>query len=176
MRKMMVLGFAVIVSMYFLPGCVSSQDIVDDSGNKVGEVEVTENEDGSTSTKMSITMGENAGEGEPCSSDGECGMGSKCIHGTCVEMECTFLSDCDESADLCYQGHCMTEEELFERFDRWEVDRMCSGACENCKSGEFKSTMTSGRNDTEYRICTDCWDDNDCVEGTWCDLGKCVKE
>lgn len=171
MKRVILLVFLVAIMALSLAGC-KSQDIIDETGKKVGEMKV---EDGTTTVTIDLT--ENVAEGEPCEYDGQCGSYSDliaCKNKQCVPIECRFVSDCDASADICFQGKCMTEAELFERFDQWQLNMMCQGTCDNCASGNLKSTMSSGRDDMEYRICTDCMDDNDCKDGFWCDYGKCV--
>ncbi len=171
MRKILVLLLIALMALS-LAGC-RSQDLVDEkTGQKIGEVK----KDGDTTT-VTIDMTENVGEGEPCEYDGQCGSFSDmkaCKDGQCVDIECKFLSDCGEEADICLQGRCMTEDELEERFEFWELNSRCQGVCDECESGEFQSAMVGGTGTEEYRLCLDCMRDDDCREGYWCDIGKCV--
>ncbi len=175
MKKTILLVFLVALMALTLAGC-TSQDIVDDSGNKIGEVKTT-GSGGEKTTEVTVDLTENVREGQPCDYDAQCGSPNDmvgCKNKQCVPIECKFMSDCDAGADICFQGKCMTEDELFARFDQWKIDMMCQGTCDTCVTGKVKSTMTSGRDDVDYRICTDCMWDVDCKEGYWCDTGKCI--
>lgn len=88
-------------------------------------------------------------------------------------QECNLLSDCSDSDMACFQNTCFTEEKLVSSFEPWVVSSMCKGACENCAQGKLKSTVVYGRNDKEYRVCTECATDRDCKEGLTCKIGRC---
>jgi hypothetical protein len=179
MAKFMVL--ALLVFAFVLGGCgPSTQDVLTDEGEKIGEVETKVTDEG-TETTMKIdpfAKEETVGLGEPCEDDRDCGAWDDlvaCRGGKCIETECNFMSDCPEDAVVCFMDMCMTEEELLGRFGTWTISSWCEGECENCKTGKFQNTMQSSREGQEdYRICPDCTDDFNCKEGFWCDLGKCV--
>ncbi len=175
-KKIFSLFLVLLALTFVLSGC-KSQDIIDENtGQKIGEIKTT-GSGGEKTTEVTVDLTENVGEGQPCDYDGQCGSADDmvgCQNHKCVDIECKFLSDCPASADMCYQHKCMTEAELYARFKQWTMDRMCSGTCDNCVTGKLQSAMTDGRDDAQYRICSDCMMDTDCKDGYWCDVGKCV--
>ncbi len=121
-----------------------------------------------------VEFGEENEEGAACKWDIDCPDMSKCLNGICTTVECESLQDCEDTADLCLQGFCMTEEEVFERFDTWTL---AGGPCEDTCGDKCKQSMKRsgipGR-DGDFNLCLECTSTADCSDGYWCDRGKCV--
>lgn len=90
------------------------------------------------------------------------------------EESCVVLQQCSSGADLCWQGRCWTEEELFEEYEKCE-DMKCNHLdCENCDSGHEQCTVATSAGSKMYYVCVDCVKGMGCKAGFECEDGRCI--
>ncbi len=167
--------FIALISIVLLAGCTQVSDVIDEEGKKMGEVKTTVDSEG-TETSIHIETVEKGGVGSDCEWDGQCKSETEilaCLDGTCKPVDCKYSKDCPEGYALCMTYTCLTEEEVADRFETWDLSTMCP-KCENCKHGIRRGSLV-GKDGKEFQFCYDCESDTDCKEGYHCEVGLCVQ-
>lgn len=86
---------------------------------------------------------------------------------------CVVLQQCGSGDDLCWQGRCWTEAQLFEEYTRCS-NMQCDAPCPNCESGHEKCTIATSAGSSMYQVCVDCVRGEGCKAGFECKMGRCV--
>ena len=99
------------------------------------------------------------GEGEPCTTDADCGVGESCRDARCVSpaSACEVSMDC-EGGQLCHQGTCIA-------WPTCTTDADCA---------PYAPYTTCGNGECLEVIPPQCLEDADCPEGEVCQNGGCT--
>ena len=87
---------------------------------------------------------------------------------------CVVLQQCGGGDDLCWQGRCWTEAQLFEDYEKCQDMRCNHLECPECESGHEQCTIATSAGSSMYRVCVDCVRGTGCKPGFDCKMGRCV--
>lgn len=166
MKLFYTIGLLMLFSL-MLSGCVSEaepQNASEEIEEETGEAEET---------------AETVQWGDECEDTSDCLYDEleACVYGRCVVQECLHLSDCPPGTGHCFDGECVSEEELYEKFEQCDPSTECTQTCENCTKGNYKCITTGASADdvvVEYHICVECISEYNCKEGYRCVRYHCV--
>ncbi len=87
---------------------------------------------------------------------------------------CVVMQQCGSGDDLCWQGRCWTEDQLFAEYEKCQ-DMKCDHLdCPECESGHEQCTIATSAGSSMYRVCVDCVRGTGCKPGFECEKGRCV--
>ena len=182
MKLFYTIGLLMLFSL-MLSGCVSEaepQDASEEIEEETGEAEETTEEETEDETGEAEETVEAVQWGNECEGLGDCAYDEleACVYGYCVVQECLYLSDCPPGTGHCFDGECISEEELYEKFEQCDPStEECTQTCENCIKGDYKCIVTGASTDdvvVEYHICVECISEYSCEEGYRCVHYHCV--
>ncbi len=87
---------------------------------------------------------------------------------------CVVLQQCGSGDDLCWQGRCWTEEQLWDEYDHCQNMKCDSLDCPECESGHEQCTIATSAGSSMYQVCVDCVRGTGCKAGFECKMGRCV--
>ena len=87
---------------------------------------------------------------------------------------CVVLQQCDSGDDLCWNGRCWTESQLWDEYEHCQNMKCDHLECPECESSHEQCTMATSAGSKMYQVCVDCVRGTGCREGFECKRGRCV--
>lgn len=94
--------------------------------------------------------------------------------GSSTGKSCVVLQQCDSGDDLCWNGRCWTEAQLWDEYEKCNNMKCDHLDCPECESGHEQCTLATSAGSSMYQVCVDCVRGTGCKAGFECKRGRCV--